>query len=135
MNLEITELEKIKSKHGYLVEFLKEDELEEDQKKFAQIYVATILPGGVRGNHFHKKKLEWFTILNGKVRVLLEDVKTKKRKDLILDSSEAFLKRILIKNETAHVFKNISDSTVVLVVYSNKIYDPKNPDTYDYKML
>ena len=135
MNLEITELEKIKSKHGYLVEFLKEDELEEDQKKFAQIYVATILPGGVRGNHFHTKKLEWFTILNGKVRVLLEDVRTKKRKDLILDSSEAFLKRILIKNETAHVFKNISDSTVVLVVYSNKIYDPKNPDTYDYKML
>lgn len=135
MNLEITELGKIKSKYGYLVEFLKEDELEEDQKKFAQIYVATILPGGVRGNHFHKKKLEWFTILNGKVRVLLEDIRTKKRKDLILDPSEDFLKRILIKNETAHAFKNISDSTVVLVAYTNKIYDPKTPDTYEYKML
>lgn len=135
MNLEITELEKIKSKHGYLVEFLKEDELEEDQKKFAQIYVATILPGTVRGNHYHKNKFEWFTFFNGKVRVLLEDIKTKKRKDLILDSSEDFLKRIFIKNGIAHAFKNISDSTVVLVAYTNKIYDPKNPDTYDYKML
>jgi len=135
MNLKITKLEKIKNRNGYLVEFLKGTELEETQKKFAQIYIATILPGAVRGNHYHKSKLEWFTILNGKVRVLLEDIKTKRREDLILDSSENFLKRVLINNETAHAFKNISDSTVVLVVYTNKIYDPKKPDTYDYKLL
>lgn len=135
MVFDITKLEKKKNLNGYLIEFLKGNELEESQKKFAQIYIATIMPGTVRGNHYHKEKLEWFTILNGKVKVVIENIETKEKKELILDSSEEFLHRIFLDVNTAHAFKNISDSTVVLVAYTNKIYDPENPDTYDYKML
>jgi len=135
MNLDIVKLKKKKSKSGFLVEFLKGNELDKFNKEFAQIYVATILPGKVRGNHYHKKKLEWFTILNGRVKVVIENIKTKEKVEFILDSSQEYLPRIFLNKETAHVFKNISNSTVVLVAYTNKIYDPNNPDTYEYKVL
>jgi len=135
MDLDVVKLEKKRSQNGILVEFLKETDLNAFNKKFKQIYVATILPGKIRGNHYHKKKSEWFTIFNGKVKVVIEDIKTKEKKEIILDSSEKHLYRIFLNAGVAHAFKNISDSTVVLVVYMNKIYNPKNPDTYDYKVL
>jgi len=135
MDFDVVKLKKKKSKSGDLVEFLKSNELDKSNKEFAQIYVATILPGKIRGNHYHKKKLEWFTIFNGRVNVVLEDIKTKERKDLVLDSSQEYLSRIFLNNKIAHVFKNISDTTVVLIAYTNKIYDANNPDTYEYKVL
>jgi dTDP-4-dehydrorhamnose 3,5-epimerase-like enzyme len=132
MDFDVVKLEKKKSENGFLIEFLTRHEL--NNKEFSQIYVATILPGKSRGNHYHKKKLEWFTILNGRVKVILEDVKTKDKKELILDSSDQFLYRVFLNVGTAHIFKNISDSTVVLVAYTNKVYDSNNPDTYEYKV-
>lgn len=132
---EITELEKKEDKRGFLVEFLKEGDLDSGSKKFAQIYVTTLASGAIRGNHYHKERLEWIAIFNGRVRVVLENTKTKKREDFILDNSGKFLKRVCIKNGISHAFKNISNSTVVLVAYTDKIYDPKRPDTYDYKIL
>jgi dTDP-4-dehydrorhamnose 3,5-epimerase len=135
MDFNIVKLEKKKSQNGVLVEFLKRTDLSGSNKEFKQIYVATILPGKIRGNHYHKKKSEWFTIFNGKVKVVIEDIKTKEKKEIILDSSEEYIYRIFLKAGVAHAFKNISDSTVVLVAYMNKIYDLNNPDTYEYKVL
>ena len=135
MNIDIVKLKKQANKNGTLVEFLKGNEIDESNRQFAQIYVATILPGKIRGNHYHKKKLEWFSIFNGKVKIALEDIKTKEKKEFIVDSSEGHLSRIFLNTEIAHAFKNISKSTVILVAYTNKIYDPQNPDTYEYKVL
>jgi dTDP-4-dehydrorhamnose 3,5-epimerase-like enzyme len=135
MDFDIVKLKKKINKSGFLVEFLNGNELDKSNKQFNQIYVATILPGEFRGNHYHKKKFEWFTIFNGRIKVILEDIKTKERKEFILDSSQEYLSRIFLNSGIAHVFKNISESTVVLVAYTNKIYDPKKPDTYDYKVI
>lgn len=135
MDFNIVKLQKKKNEDGDLVEFLKGNELDEKDKSFAQIYVATILPGKLRGNHYHKKKSEWFTIFNGKVKVVLENIKTKKREEFMLDASDRILSRVFLNTEIAHAFKNISDSTVVLVAYTNKIYNTKDPDTYEYKVL
>ena len=135
MDVDIVKLGKKRSQNGFLVEFLKGTDFNKPNKEFAQIYVATILPGKIRGNHYHKKKLEWFMILNGKVKVVIEDTETKEKKEFILDSSEEYLYRIFLDTRVAHAFKNISNFTVVLVAYTNKIYDPNNPDTYEYKVL
>lgn len=134
MNIEIKKLEKKKTKSGFLVEFLKSNEINNQAIKPFQVYAATILPNETRGDHYHKEKTEWYIVLDGKVKVVLEDVKTKKRRELVLDSSKDFSIRICIPNDIAHTFTNISDSTVVVIAYVNKIYDPKNPDTYDYKV-
>jgi len=138
-NFEIVELEKkIRTEEGkgdFLVEFLKQGELGRGGKKISHIYVATMSRGVVRGNHYHKKKTEWFSIFNGMVKVATENIRTKKRDDFILDSSGKSLKRVRINTGVAHAFKNISNSNVVLVAYSSKVYDSKKPDTYEYKLL
>lgn len=134
MDTIISKLEKKKTKSGFLVEFLKRTELNTPNTEFSLIYVVKILPGNISGNHFHKEKTEWMSIFNGKVNVVLEDVKTKEREEFVLDSSKE-LTRLLIRKGLAHAFKNISNKDVILVAYSDKIYDPENSDTYDYKLL
>ena len=114
---------------GFLVEFLKNSEL--DEKEFGQIYVATLAPGAVRGNHYHEEKHEYFIVI-GKVKVVLENIKTKERQEIILDSSEDSITRLYIKPFTAHTFHNISDKDVVLVVYTQKEYHLEEPDTHKY---
>lgn len=125
---------KTDDERGFLVEFLRGDELGPKFKNFGQIYVTTLSPEAIRGNHYHNEKIEWFSVFNGKVKVILEDIETKEREEFVLDSSKA-VKRICIESKVAHAFKNISDKTVVLVAYTNKIYNPKNRDAYEYKLL
>ena len=37
----------------------------------AQIYVFTIEPGQIRGNHWHNRKCEWFACVNGSATLVL----------------------------------------------------------------
>ena len=84
MNYKITQFEKINDDRGSLIVFLKESELDDAKKRFGQIYFVTFKKKGVvRGNHYHKKWHEWFGVVSGRVEVVLEDVRTKKRKQII----------------------------------------------------
>lgn len=115
---------------GWLVEMLKRNEIKEDIK---QIYVATIQPGQVRGNHYHLKRKEWFFIISGKVEIHLQDIKTKEK--VCLKASSDKPKLITIFPKTAHAVRNISEETVYLVSAQNDIYTPKKPDTFHWEIL
>lgn len=121
------ELEIHSDKRGWLVEMLKRNELKEDIK---QIYVATIKPGQVRGNHYHLERIEWFLLIGGKAKLYLEDCKTKERTCLKLSSKKRRV--ITIYPGIAHAVKNIGKETVYLVGAQNNIYNPKNSDTFPY---
>jgi len=73
---ETRNLEFHSDKRGWLIEMLKRNEL---KKNIKQVYVATIKPGYVRGNHYHLKRTEWFFIIGGKVNLYLEDLTTKEK--------------------------------------------------------
>ena len=121
------ELEIHSDERGWLVEMLKRDALKEDIK---QVYVATIKPGCVRGNHYHLKRTEWFFIAAGKARLCLEDIKNKEKICLKLSAKKP--KVITIFPKIAHAVKNISKETIYLISGQNTIYNPKNPDTFPY---
>lgn len=136
MNIEIKELEKFEDERGFLIEFLKGIELDKDNKEFGQLYTATIKPNCIRGNHYHENKFEILTILSGKAQVLLENPKTKEKKEIIIDADkDEKLKRIKIGSYIAHVVKNISNSSVVVVSYTNQLYNPKNVDDKRYTII
>jgi len=124
---QVKELEIHSDKRGWLVEILKRGELKEDIK---QVYVATIKPGHVRGNHYHSKRMEWFFIAAGKVKLYLEDIKTKEKICLKLSSKKP--KVITIFPYLAHAVKSIGKEIVYLVSAQSDIYNPKNPDTFPY---
>ena len=58
MNCKIIRIKKNTDKRGWLSEILREDKI----GKFKQVYVVTIKPGQERGNHYHKKRKEWFCV-------------------------------------------------------------------------
>lgn len=126
----VKELEVHSDKRGWLVEMLKRNELKEDIK---QIYVVTIKPGCVRGNHYHLKRTEWFLIIGGRAEFYLEDLRTKEKICLKLSSKNPRV--ITIFPKIAHAVKNSGKKAVYLVSAQNTIYNPKNPDTFSYPLM
>jgi len=123
------ELEVHIDERGWLAEMLKRNELKEDIK---QIYVATIKPGKIRGNHYHLKRTEWFFVIGGKAELCLEDLRTKKRICLKLSSKKP--KVIAIFPKIVHAVKNIGKEMVYLVSAQSDNYNPKSPDKFPYKI-
>lgn len=132
MDIEIVELDKKIDQRGFLIEFLKKNELMKDQL-FGQIYCCTIQPGTIRGNHYHQKKPEWMGILNGEIKLNLEDVSTKEKKEILINANENIY-RVRIGTNIAHCVKNIGPNLVILIAYTSKEYNPLTPDTIAYKV-
>lgn len=125
----IKKLEIHSDKRGWLVEMLKRNEIRQDIR---QIYVATIKPGYIRGNHYHLKRTEWFFITKGKANIYLEDIKTQKKICLKLSSKKP--KVITIHPKIAHAVRNLGKEMVYLVSAQSDIYNPKKPDTFSWKV-
>jgi len=130
---DVVELRKMQDDRGFLVEFLSAHELPKGMEKFYQIYVTTLKPGAVRGNHYHKNKYEWAGAVAGKIRMTVEDVETGSKEEIMLDSDEKTVRRVMVRPGYAHTYENVSDGTAVLVVYTNEVYDPEHPDTYAHR--
>jgi dTDP-4-dehydrorhamnose 3,5-epimerase-like enzyme len=135
MDYEIIHLRKHDDQRGYLVEFLKGNELSNNNKQFGQIYFVTFSRKGiVRGNHYHSQTEEWFGVVYGSVSVVLEDIITKKRKSFTLHYSEDEFVRLSIGKGIAHAFKSLTDSAILLD-YANKPYDPELRDRQHYQLI
>lgn len=135
MDYKITQCVKHIDSRGYLVEFLKAEELINSDKAFGQIYFVTFeRPNQVRGNHYHTKFSEWFGVSYGILQVVLEDVRTKERVELILSSDDKSFTRLTIGPYIAHAFRNLTP-TAVLLDYSNKQYDKSDTDRTPYLLL
>ena len=49
---------------------------------FREVYVVTLAPGAVRGEHFHRETAEWFIPLNGRVEIRIEHTRKRVEKGL-----------------------------------------------------
>lgn len=99
---------------------------------FGQFSCFTILPKMTRGNHYHHSKTEKFLVVKG--RALF--------KFLNLDTSDTYEKKVNgsdseIVNSIpgwAHNIKNIGDEEMIVMLWSNEIYNSLKPDTYKYEI-
>jgi UDP-2-acetamido-2,6-beta-L-arabino-hexul-4-ose reductase len=130
MNFEIKKLKKHADPRGWLVEFLKQSEITE---KIQQIYIVSLEPGAIRGNHYHQKRIEWFFVIGDDIRIHLQDIKTKETK--IIDIRPDNPLRISIFPSTAHAVANKGKNVAYLISAQNNIYDSNAPDTFEYKLL
>lgn len=135
MDYHLTYCKKHTDYRGYLVEFLKCSELQDNCKQFGQIYFVVFnKPNIVRGNHYHTKFPEWFGAISGKIEVVLEDVNTKERVSLILDGDSDQFVRVYIAPFIAHAFRSISEKSILLS-YTTKEYDKNNTDKNIYNLI
>ena len=131
MDYKIDQIEKHNDDRGQLVVFLKKTNLPKKYHVLGQIYFVTFdKPGIIRGNHYHKKWREWFGVVEGKLKVILKDVRTGEVKKMILSSTSKKYMRLEIGPYIAHAFTNISDSAALLN-YTNTEWS-KNDDYEEF---
>lgn len=132
MDIDIVKLEKKNDQRGYLIQYLINSEL--SNQELGTIYIVFINPKMVRACHFHKRKEEWLGIIYGNCKVVLEDVITNEKREFILNSSDDKLTKIRIGPFIAHGLKNLLNDISIVIGYANEAYNPEDPDTYYYEL-
>lgn len=95
---------------------------------FGQVHYSTSKPGVLRGNHYHARKEEKFCVIEGRAKISLRDRKNNELKEFLV-SGETPEVIDMPKNWT-HNIKNIGRDELKLLVWSNEIYNPEDPDTF-----
>ena len=124
MNIKIYKSVKHMDNRGWLSEIIKESLTKEPIK---QVYISLSHKGSVRGGHFHKRKVEWFSVISGKAKIVLEDLNSKEKKVLILSDENIIL--IEVRPFVYHTVESLSDK-MLLFVAVNEEYDKNDKDTY-----
>jgi len=133
LDFKLTKFKSYSDNRGKLIVFLKESELKNAKKKFGQIYFVTFSQkGAIRGNHYHKKWHEWFGVIEGRVKVVLEDVRTKKRTSVVLDSKLDKYTRLETRPYIAHAIISLTKKASLLSYADTQWV---NGDTHRYDLL
>lgn len=111
------------NKSGKFVEFLK-------NKNFGQISFLTCKPNEIRGMHFHNFKVEKFLIIKGRAEFTYKNISNKKLKKFIATENEN--KIIETIPGWAHKIKNIGSSDLIMLIWSNEVFDKMKPDTFKF---
>lgn len=130
--LEIVPLQVYNDERGWLSELLR-SEHPLHKREFGQIHASTSHPNYVRGNHYHKRKYEWFCVIGGTGLLVLEDIETGERKEIIM--GEKNMVTVRIPPGVAHGIKNVGDSIMFLIVYNEESFNPQDPDTFGKKVI
>ena len=92
------------------------------------LYAFTIEPKKSRGNHFHKKKEEWFMCLHGEVEIVTVEENTQKKYLDIMKGMDGKLYHIPAL--TRHTFINKTNQIAIIISYGSEIFNNSNPDTF-----
>ena len=117
---------------GWFLKVIDGDE-RELPAEIGEVYLTMAIPGEVRGNHYHQRTAEWFTVVNGKALLRLLDPSTSETRDIQLESSSPLT--VYVPPGIAHAFQNPEDADeeMLLVAYAGSRYDPA--DTIPLKLL
>ncbi len=97
-----------------------------------QVSFSTTKPEITRGNHFHTRKIERFSVVKGKALVQLRKIGTNEVFDYHLSGNEPAYVDMPIWY--THNIKNIGDEELYTMFWINEFYDANDPDTYFEKV-
>ena len=86
--------------------------------------------GQAKGGHYHPKAIEWFTVIEGKAMLKLEDVETHEKMEVVMSLENPI--SVFVPNNVAHIFENLSDSNFIVLAYTDLAYNPS--DTIIYQL-
>jgi UDP-2-acetamido-2,6-beta-L-arabino-hexul-4-ose reductase len=97
-----------------------------------QVSFSTTKPGITRGNHFHTRKIERFSVIKGKALIQLRKIGSNEVFDYYLSGDEPAYVDMPIWY--THNIKNIGEVELYTMFWINEFYDAKDPDTYFEKV-
>ncbi len=114
-------LEPRHDQRGHLVELVKAD-------TGGQMFFSTTKPGITRGNHYHRRKVERFVVVEGQANISLRRMFSDEVHSFDVDGSSP----VAIDMPTMHTHNitNIGPGGLTTVFWSDEIFDPEAPDTY-----
>ena len=97
-----------------------------------QTFVSTTVPGALRGDHYHLRKIERFMVVRGdaeiSLRRLYHDDVVRFR---VSGGSPGFVD---MPTMWAHSIRNVGDDDLVTVFWADQLLDPEHPDQYPQKV-
>jgi len=88
---------------------------------------STTVPGVTRGDHFHRRKIERFTVLQGTGRIALRRLFSDEV--VSFDVSGDAPGAIDMPTMWSHNITNVGEDLLYTSFWTNDIFDPDNPDT------
>ncbi|WP_336501628.1 NAD-dependent epimerase/dehydratase family protein [Microbacterium paraoxydans] len=88
---------------------------------------STTVPGVTRGDHFHRRKIERFTVLQGRARISLRRLYSEEV--VSFEVSGEAPRAVDMPTMWAHNITNIGDDVLYTSFWTNDIFDPAHPDT------
>ncbi|MEO6731745.1 MAG: NAD-dependent epimerase/dehydratase family protein [Ferruginibacter sp.] len=93
-----------------------------------QVSFSTTVPGITRGNHFHTRKIERFSVIKGNALIQLRRIGTHETMDFHLNGSEPAYVDMPVWH--THNIKNIGADDLYTIFWINEFYDASDPDTF-----
>ncbi|HHT9119466.1 MAG TPA: polysaccharide biosynthesis C-terminal domain-containing protein [Candidatus Hypogeohydataceae bacterium YC41] len=128
--IEIKDLKVLQDHRGWFVElFRKEFGIE----KIAQVNLTVATPGMVKGNHYHLHKTEWYCVIKGRMKLVLEDIDNRKTSEITLGDDE--LRVVKVPPRVIHGFKNIGEGDMYLIYSTDISFEPRDTDTFPQAVI
>lgn len=93
-----------------------------------QVSFSTTVPGITRGNHYHTRKIERFSVIKGKALIQLRKIGSDEVLNFELDGENPAYVDMPIWY--THNIKNIGDEVLYTNFWINETYDAEDADTY-----
>jgi UDP-2-acetamido-2,6-beta-L-arabino-hexul-4-ose reductase len=93
-----------------------------------QVSFSTTRPGVTRGNHFHTRKIERFTVIKGRAKIQLRKTGTAKVHEFHLDGENPSYVDMPVWY--THNITNTGIDDLYTQFWINECYDPSDPDTF-----
>ncbi len=117
----IRNIEKKVDNRGYLTEITK-------AYVHGQTFFSETKPGIVRGNHFHLRKVERFSVIKGEAVIRLRKIGTKEIKEYKVSGESPVFIDIPIWH--THNIENTGSTNLLTLFWTNEIFNPDDTDTF-----
>lgn len=97
-----------------------------------QAFASTTVPGAVRGDHYHLRKVERFVVVSGEAEIALRRLY---HDDVVrFRVSGARPGFVDMPTMWTHHIRNVGDDDLVTVFWTDQLLDPESPDQYPLKV-
>ena len=126
MKLKTKKLEIKKDDRGWMSDIFSKKQIGHTKLRLVLITIA--YPSKTKGNHYHKRKKEWYCVLRGRGLLKVWSVDGADKKEL--EIGEKNMVTVKIPTNYFHSITNIGESELYLLAYVDEPFNPKDPDTY-----
>ena len=99
-------------------------------KTMGQFSYSVTKPGIVRGNHFHTRKIERFSVIEGSAVLKIRKINSKEINEYVLNKNNF----IDIQPWHTHSIENTGTDNLITLFWINEHYNINDPDTYNEKV-